>query len=113
MRGISQELSNLPKVILSVESIKGEYRKVFLSLISCYTGKRYTNTENTAFLPGYFITNASGGIRFGSGVNIFDLSLKLDNIFNSNYQTIAWYPMPGRSFLIAFIYQFNKIRKNE
>ena len=86
--------------------MRAGYKNYYLSWLSCFTGKRYTTTDNSDYLSGYFLNNVSAGIKLGSGKNLFDINLKTDNIFNVNYQSIAWYPMPGRSFILSVICQF-------
>jgi iron complex outermembrane receptor protein len=86
--------------------LRAGYKNYYLSWISCFTGKRYTSADNAAYLSGYFLNNVSTGIKFSSGKNSFDINLKADNLFNINYQAIAWYPMPGRTFSLTLIYQF-------
>lgn len=93
--------------------LKAGYKNIYLTLISCYTGKRYTNADNSTFLSGYLINNVAGGVKIASRKSSFDINLKIDNIFSTNYQTIAWYPMPGRSYMLSVIYQFNNIREND
>ena len=93
--------------------IRAAFKNFYLSFLSCFTGKRFTNADNTAFIRGYLINNASAGVKVGSGKSAFNFNLKIDNIFNADYQTIAWYPMPGRSFMLSIIYQFNNNRENE
>jgi outer membrane cobalamin receptor len=86
--------------------IRAEINKYYLNWISCFTGKRYTTADNSDYLPGYFLNNLSTGLKLISGKNSFDINIKADNLFNVNYQAIAWYPMPRRSFFLSLIYQF-------
>jgi outer membrane cobalamin receptor len=88
--------------------MKVSFKNYYSSLMACYTGKRYTTTDNSEYLPGYLLNNASTGIKFYKGKSLFDIVLKVDNLFNVNYQAIAWYPMPGRSFNLSIIYNFKK-----
>lgn len=89
-------------------SLRAAYKNIYLSWVSCYTGRSYTTTDNSDFLKGYLLNNLSTGIKIGSGKSTFDVNLKTDNLFNVNYQAIAWYPMPGRSFTVSIIYQFTR-----
>jgi vitamin B12 transporter len=81
------------------------YRGLYASWISCYTGKRFITADNTQYLPSFILNNLSAGVILKSGKNSFDFSLKADNVFGMNYQAIAYYPMPGRSFLFSVTYQ--------
>ena len=77
-------------------------------LTSSFTGRRFTTTDNSAYLPSYSVSGITVGHRFRSGNHIVDVNVKADNIFNADYQAIAYYPMPGRSFLVSVIYQVAK-----
>jgi outer membrane cobalamin receptor len=105
-----EEISNSQMIYTPVHLLNGtirvQYRKCFFSWLADYTGRRYTSADNSEFLPGYLLNNASAGIKFGAGKNQFEAALKAENLFNVSYQVIAWYPMPGRSFNLSLIYQF-------
>lgn len=77
-------------------------------ITSSFTGKRYTTTDNSEFLPGYFLLNLNTGYSFRLNRSWFDLILRAENILNKHYEVIAWYPMPGRSFLFSVTYRFIK-----
>jgi len=89
-------------------SLSLEYAGFNATFLTGYTGKRYTDTENTKFLPSYLLNDVIAGFRIRPGANSFSFSLKANNIFNVRYEAIAWYPMPGRSFMFSVIYQFIK-----
>ena len=89
-------------------SIRTGYRNSYAGISAIFTGKRFTTVDNDRFLPGYTVTNIFIGYKASAGSNSFDLSIKAENIFNEGYEIIAYYPMPGRSFLLSFTYQFNK-----
>jgi outer membrane cobalamin receptor len=38
--------------------------------------------------------------------HIIGLNISVENLFDKAYQSIAWRPMPGRSFMINLQYQF-------
>jgi vitamin B12 transporter len=84
--------------------IKINFRSFYYSWTVSFTGKRYTDADNTHYLPGFTLNNSIIGIKIKSGKNSFDLNLKADNIFGTTYQTIAYHPMPGRSFLFTITY---------
>jgi iron complex outermembrane receptor protein len=89
-------------------SLSLEYAGFNATFLTGYTGKRYTDTDNTKFLPAYLLNDVIAGFRIRPGANSFSFSLKANNIFNVRYEAIAWYPMPGRSFMFSVIYQFIK-----
>ncbi len=74
------------------------YKKSGLNLFYTFTGKRYTNFENTNYLPAidlfegnvyrdFVIDNVNAQIKF-----------EVNNIFNADYQVIAGYPTPLRNY---------------
>ena len=102
-----KQIVYVPENLLNA-GIRTGYKNFYLSWTDCFTGKRYTTADNSDYLPGYLLNNVSAGVRIGSGKNLFDINIKADNLFNINYQVIAWYPMPRRSFNLTIVYQFNK-----
>jgi outer membrane cobalamin receptor len=86
-------------------NIRAAYGNYYFLWMSYFTGRRYTSTDNSQYLSGYFLNNASTGVKLASGKSTFDIYLKVENLFNINYQAIAWYPMPGRTFAISIMYK--------
>lgn len=73
-----------------------------VSWTSIYTGERNTslNTDATVsgILPAYNLHNLSGGKIF-SGQNVrLSIELRINNIFNTDYQAVLWRAMPGRNY---------------
>ncbi len=73
-----------------------------------YTGKRYTTSDNTSYLPGFVLNSISSGYSLQHRSKLFNLGLTVDNLFNITYQTIAYYPQPGRSFSLKLLIQIVK-----
>jgi iron complex outermembrane receptor protein len=71
-----------------------------------YIGLRYTTSDNESSLPAYQLGYLSLGYTHTFGRHSLGLNFTVDNVLNTEYQTIAWRPMPGRSFLINLNYQF-------
>ncbi len=86
-------------------SLRAEHGNIYLFWMTTFTGVRYTSTDNSQYLPGYLLNNLTAGYKVRSDKGIFDFNFKVDNLFNANYQAIAWYPMPGRTFIISLIYK--------
>jgi vitamin B12 transporter len=83
---------------LNARIILGNY---FAEYYQNATGKVYTTIDNSEFLKGYTIGNISGGRNFKLKNSIITLSLKIENIFNSDWQVMPGYAMPGRHFEIC------------
>ena len=84
--------------------IRVSYKNIYSSWITCFTGRRFITVDNSQYLHSCTLNNFITGTRIKSGKNSFDINLKIDNIFGVNYQTIAYHPMPGRSFLFSVTY---------
>lgn len=81
------------------------YRNFSASLLSKFTGKRYTDSDNTRFLPGYLVNDLSMGVKFKLKIISINSSIVIENLFNEEYQNTAWYPMPGRSYMFKLTFE--------
>jgi iron complex outermembrane receptor protein len=86
------------------------YKSQFLRIEQQFVGRRFTTTTNTEYLPSYFLANFSLGKDLGKTINYkkasFILELNCQNIFNYQYQSMAFYPMVGRSFELVLRTKF-------
>lgn len=73
-----------------------------------FTDRVYTIADNTGYLKGYSINSLSGGYKLKYGHGWADLRIKIDNILNTRYQTIEWYPQPGRTWMILLSLRFKE-----
>jgi iron complex outermembrane receptor protein len=89
-------------------SLKIGYKNMYLFWIANFTGKRFITVDNLKYLPGYLINNLSTGIKFKLKSSSVDVNFCIDNLFNIYYQSIAYYPLPGRSYLVKFLFQIVK-----
>ena len=67
------------------------------------TGKRYVQSDNQKSLPSYSILDLYGGNTFKTKKLSYRLQLELRNLFNTSYQSVLYYPEPGRSFSISLL----------
>lgn len=77
--------------------------KNFITLFwsTIYTGKRFTNFDNTRYMPYYVVHDARLSLNFKKIKSFLPATHFIcHNILNVNYQSIAWYPMPRRQFQI-------------
>jgi outer membrane cobalamin receptor len=84
------------------------YKNVYSSWIANVTGKRYITVDNSDYLPDYFINSLSTGIKFVRKSTSVDVNFDIDNIFDVYYQSIAYYPLPGRSYSLKVLIQIIK-----
>lgn len=74
-----------------------------------FTGERYTTSSNETTrhtLPAYDLHNLTLGKKLRAGGTEFDLQLKINNLFDKNYQAILWRAMPGRNYLAVVKFSF-------
>jgi vitamin B12 transporter len=83
--------------------LKISWTRFFSTIRIIYVSRRYITADNLQFLPGYSLTNLNLGGKFSSGGFDSEINLTLENIFNTNYQNIVWYPMPGRAYSLSVI----------
>jgi len=72
-----------------------------------YNDSVYTTTDNSDALPGYGVSNV--GMNYTlvkKKEQQIAISLQARNIFNKNYQTIAFRPNPGQHFILQTTYTF-------
>jgi outer membrane cobalamin receptor len=93
---------------LANATINLDLRNYYVLFVTNFAGRRYITVDNSDYLPGYSVNNLTTGVRIHYNNLAFDLNFKIDNIFNADYQTVAYYPQPGRSYLIRIMLQFVK-----
>ncbi|MEO5642689.1 MAG: TonB-dependent receptor [Bacteroidia bacterium] len=63
-----------------------------------YNGLRFTAADHSSYLPAFSIASLSIGKRIDRKKSYCDIFFRVNNLFDKEYQTIAWRPMPGRNF---------------
>ena len=72
-----------------------------------YIDEVFTTTDESRSIDAYTIANLTANFRLlNTDKQHMTFSLQAKNIFNTNYQTIAFRPNPGRNFLIQTTYTF-------
>lgn len=75
-----------------------------------YTGERFTESYKT--LDAFYLVNLNMHKKVRIKKTSLDLSLKINNVFNQDYQNQELFAMPGRSFQISIQYLINNINKH-
>jgi iron complex outermembrane receptor protein len=104
---VGKQLMYIPENQFNV-SFRIGFGSFYTSWMADFTGKRYITVDNSKYLPGYFINNFKTGVRLPVKSSYIDLNFNVDNLFNKNYQSIAFYPLPGRSYFIKILVQIIK-----
>ncbi len=84
------------------------YGSFYSSVLADYTGKRYLSLDNSSSLPGYVLNDIILGMKLNLISVRGDMNFAVSNIFNTNYQAIAWHPMPGRSYSVNLLLEIIK-----
>lgn len=76
-------------------------RGINLNLNNRWISRRYIREANTKFLKRFSTTDM--GISIKRDISFFSiyLKLKINNVFNSNYQLVERHPMPGREYILS------------
>lgn len=85
-----------------------EYKSFSLNFNHSFTGLRYTTSDNTSSLYPYYLDNFEAGKVFTTKSILFRLFLRINNVFNSDYQSVLNRPMPLRSFNTGISFTFQK-----
>jgi vitamin B12 transporter len=83
-------------------------RSLYFVWSSNLTGRRYITVDNSKYLPAFFLNNIITGVKVNLKGNLIDASVNINNVFNINYQTIAHFPLPGRSYEFKILFQIIK-----
>lgn len=84
------------------------YKSLRIKYNQSYTGKRYTIADNSLKIDPYTVANICIEKSFGGQSYSIKSFVRIDNIWNEEYQVMAWYPMPLRSYQIGVSILFNK-----
>ncbi|HET6242977.1 MAG: TonB-dependent receptor [Bacteroidetes bacterium] len=83
------------------------HKKWHFNFSQAYTGYRYTTSDNSEFLPPFYLSGLF--LKRIMEINKYkaELFIRANNLFNSNYQVMAWRPMPGRNYQAGLTIKFN------
>lgn len=81
------------------------FKKLNLNYNLQFTGKVYTTTSNSQNLDNYWLSNI--GISYKFLKNDLKIGLRLNNLLDKNYQSVAYRPMPGRNFEFNINYKID------
>lgn len=87
---------------------RAERRNLYTAVRINHTGKRFTDADNSRYLPSFTVADFDIGIKIALRKTLSDICLSVDNIFNIDYQNIAYYPMPRRNFMASVIFQIKQ-----
>jgi outer membrane cobalamin receptor len=96
-----KQLLYIPKAVCSI-GISVRVMGLYFSLSEMYTSKRFTNENESAWLPDYWLTDINLSTVIPINPLRLNLRTEMSNVFDNDYQVLPGYPMPGRTFRLTF-----------
>ncbi len=79
-------------------------RNAYYAMFSySFTGERYVASDNQKTLPSYSLLDFYTGTTLKTRKVNFRLQFEIRNLFNTSYQSVLYYPEPGRSFSVSLL----------
>ena len=79
-----------------------DYGRYKLGATVIADGKRFDDAANSLELNSYYTADINLGYQID---NAWKVSASLKNIFDEDYETVAYYNTPGRNYLVTVIYR--------
>lgn len=98
-----------PRHLLRLNThVEGE--KLHFSAHMIHTGQRFTTEDNKpAFaMPSHTLLNVYAGYQFIISDLSANFQFRVMNLFNTSYQFVRSYPMPGRTYHLTLLFHYNK-----
>ena len=73
-----------------------------------FVDNRYTSSDNQTYMPRYVLSNIILGKSFFLHTFVVSLQLKVNNVFNVDYQSVKNWPMPGRNYALTVKFEFKR-----
>jgi vitamin B12 transporter len=87
-------------------------RRYNLDWIVSSTGYRYLNPENDRYLDGFTLMTLQAGRSIQLGTFGALVQLRVNNLTNTQYQSVAHWVAPGRSYMLSVQLEFNNRKSN-
>lgn len=97
---LNRQLIYVPKHNLNLFALIS-YKEVSIYASNQFTGKRFTNSDNSIFLEPYFLINTGAIVSYKLDIYRFTMQPEIRNLLNVAYQPIPWRAMPGRSYFLT------------
>ncbi len=78
-----------------------QYARVFLQVGNTLTGKRYVARDHSDFLPAHLLGYVNLLYPLQLKNKTWELSARVDNLWNTDYQLLPGRPMPLRTYLLG------------
>jgi len=84
-----------------------KWKSIYSSIVTNYTGRRYLTGDNSSYLPSYLVSDLNLGMAIKPVNTRCNILFTAANLFDADYQNMAYYPLPGRNYRISLNFQFN------
>ena len=90
-------------------SLQGQlyYKNWSLSFDELYVGKRFSRSDESEYLPAYWLSQLGLGYQHPFKEQLLSARLNIHNLFGYHYQVIPFYAMPGRVWELSLTYQLD------
>ena len=83
-----------------------KYKSWSLAWWQAYTDAVFLLADNSESLPGYWLSHFSLGRHLKFQALKVNLNIKINNLFDKDYEVVAGRPMPGRHYALSLNLQF-------
>ncbi len=106
---IDKQLIYVPKNTASIR-LRLDYKSVNLIYQQSYNGSVFIDAANEVYMPNYMPASIQVGWELNKlkAKNNYQLGVRINNLYNEEYQVVANRPLPGRYFSIILKLKFNK-----
>jgi iron complex outermembrane receptor protein len=98
-------------IYVPVQNAQGDlyvsWKGYSLAYTQTYTGYRYYSADNREYLPPFSVAGLRLSKEFRGKNLLVDLFVKMNNIFNEQYQVYAYRPMPLLNYELGLTIKFN------
>jgi vitamin B12 transporter len=77
------------------------YRNFYIAYNHQFNDLRFTAMDHSAYLPAFDVATLTIGQRLNRKNSYCDIFFRINNLFDNEYQAVAWRPMPGRNFQLG------------
>jgi len=83
-----------------------KYKSYSINYNQKFISKRFITENNENSIDAYTIANVSVGKQILMKNVCLDVNFSINNIFNNNYEIVAWYVMPPRNYMLNVVFEF-------
>lgn len=109
---IGKQLMYLPANHFS-SALQITYRNFYIAGNYQLTDLVFTATDHSSYLPAYDLVTATVGSRINFKSSFGNIFFRVNNLLDKEYQTVAWRPMPGRSFQLGLTIELHSPLKEK